>query len=66
MAGIKIKRLFADAVAEIIDPDTGRVAGMVYQWNTGERRKQWIGARLTIFKLRPIDSHQPPGVSREL
>lgn len=55
MAGIKTVRLFADAIEEIIDPDTGRVVGIVYEWNTGERRKQWIGAKLKKFKLRPIN-----------
>lgn len=58
MAGIKTVRLFADAIEEIIDPDTGRVVGIVYEWNTGERRKQWIGAKLKKFKLRPINDHQ--------
>ena len=55
MADVKMKRLFVDAIAEIIDPDTGRVAGMVYRWNTGEYRKRWTGDRLKIFKLRPLD-----------
>lgn len=50
-----MKRLFVDAVEEIIDPETGRVAGIVYEWNTGERRKQWIGTRLEVFDLRPIE-----------
>lgn len=58
----KIKRLFVDAVAEIIDPRTGEVAGMIYEWNTGERRKRWIGDRLTVFKLRPLEREPMEGV----
>ena len=53
MAGIKTVRLFADAIEEIIDPDTGRVVGIVYEWNTGERRKQWIGAKLKNSSFVP-------------
>ena len=35
-------------------PETGRVVGMLYRWNTGEARKQWLGAPLKVFKLRPL------------
>lgn len=48
------RRLFVDAEAEIIDPQTGRIVGMLYRWNTGERQKQWLGAPLKVFKLRPL------------
>ena len=48
------RRLFVDAEAEIIDPETGRVVGMLYRWNTGETRKQWLDAPLKVFKLRPL------------
>ena len=49
------RKLFCDVESEIIDPDTGRVVGRVYRWNTGERRKHWHGRRFKIFKLRLID-----------
>lgn len=49
------RRLFVDAEAELIDPVTGRVVGMLYRWNTGERQKQWVdGQRRKNFKLRPL------------
>lgn len=49
------RKLFCDVESEIIDPKTGHVVGLVYRWNTGERRKHWHGRRFEIFKLRLID-----------
>lgn len=50
-------RLFCDVESEIIDPKTGRVVGLVYRWNTGERRKHWHGRPFKIFKLRLVDPY---------
>ena len=55
MARVKEKKLFVDAVAEIIDPVSGQVVGLVYRWNTGERRKRWSGPKLEVYKLRLVD-----------
>ncbi len=52
---IKARKLFCDVEAEIIDPVSGQVVGLVYRWNTGERRKRWSGPKLEIYKLRMVD-----------
>lgn len=49
------RKLFCDVESEIIDPETGRVVGLVYRWNTGERRKHWHSRPYKIFKLRLVD-----------
>lgn len=49
------RKLFCDVEAEIVDPVSGQVVGLVYRWNTGERRKRWSGPKLDIYKLRLID-----------
>ena len=38
----KGRRLFVRAIAEIIDARTGELVGAQYQWNTGERRLEWL------------------------
>ena len=58
MADVEFKRLIEDAIAGIINPDTVRVARMVYQWNTGGR---WIGMTLEKFKLRSMNKHREGG-----
>ena len=70
MARVKEKKLFVDAVAEIIDPVSGQVVGLVYKWNTGERRKRWSGPKLKVYKLRLVDDragqhHPDPDGSEE-
>ena len=64
---IKARKLFCDVEAEIIDPVSGQVVGLVYRWNTGERRKRWTGPKLEIYKLRMDDvqaGQQHPDPSR--
>ena len=64
------RKLFCDVEAEIIDPVSGQVVGLVYRWNTGERRKRWSGPRLEVYKLRLVDDqagqhHPDPSGSDE-
>lgn len=64
------RKLFCDVEAEIIDPASGQVVGLVYRWNTGERRKRWSGQRLEVYKLRMVDDqagqhHPDPSGSDE-
>ncbi len=64
------RKLFCDVEAEIIDPISGQVVGLVYRWNTGERRKRWSGRRLEVYKLRMVDDqagqhHPDPSRSDE-
>lgn len=55
------KRLFVDAEAEIIDPQTGRILGMLYRWNTGQTQKQWLTKeRPETFKLRHLKDRDEP------
>ena len=67
---IKARKLFCDVEAEIIDPVSGQVVGLVYKWNTGERRKRWSGPKLKVYKLRLVDGragqhHPDPDGSEE-
>ncbi|MFC3530241.1 hypothetical protein ACFOMH_18890 [Paracoccus mangrovi] len=57
MARVKEKKLFVDAVAEIIDPVSGQVVGLVYRWNNGETRKRWTGRKIRNYRLRPLEDN---------
>ena len=57
MVKVEEKKLFVDAVAEIIDPVSGQVVGLVYRWNTGETRKRWTGRKIRNYRLRPLDGN---------
>ena len=64
------RKLFCDVEAEIVDPVSGQVVGLVYKWNTGERRKRWSGPKLKVYKLRLVDDragqhHPDPDGSEE-
>ena len=55
MVKVEEKKLFVDAVAEIIDPVSGQVVGLVYRWNNGVTRKRWTGRKIRNYRLRPLD-----------
>ena len=48
------RKLFCDVEAEIVDPVSGQVVGLVYRWNTGETRKRWTGRKIRNYRLRPL------------
>ena len=54
---IKARKLFCDVEAEIIDPVSGQVVGLVYRWNTGETRKRWTGRKIRNYRLRPLEDN---------
>ncbi|MGN7869994.1 hypothetical protein [Paracoccus sp. 22332] len=60
----KGRRLFVRAIAEIIDARTGQLVGAQYQWNTGERRLEWFGAKVADYRLRPLDVKADPPITR--
>ena len=49
------RKLFCDVEAEIIDPVSGQVVGLVYRWNTGETRKRWTVRKIRNYRLRPLN-----------
>lgn len=49
------RKLFCDVEAEIIDPVSGQVVGLVYRWNNGVTRKRWTGRKIRNYRLRPLD-----------
>lgn len=48
------RKLFCTVVARIIDPATGREAGLLYRWNTGATQKEWHDRPIRGFRLEPL------------
>lgn len=58
------RKLFCTVVARIIDPATGREAGLLYRWNTGATQKEWHSQPITLFRLEPLPEIAPLPVAR--
>jgi hypothetical protein len=52
---VRGKRLFVDAVAEIVDRKSGEIVGIKYRWNNGDTRLVWWQGKVRDYELRPLD-----------